>query len=180
MIILIIVASIRIAAENLFALSKGNTNDCVSPSGDFKITVDFDGNCDTLRDDDPITVVASFGPVFKFDSHGRDIQCQDGSISSEPPNGACTSGTDKNDNLIGSSGNNCIDGKGGNDRITGLAGNDKLTGGDGKDLLSGGNGDDELTGGNGADKFQCGAGNDRITDFSASQGDKKTNDCEQF
>ncbi len=91
LIILIIVASIPIAAENHFALSKGNTNDCVSPSGD-KITVDFDGNCDTLRDDDPITVVASFGPVFKFDSHGRDIQCQDGSISSEPPNGACTIG----------------------------------------------------------------------------------------
>jgi Ca2+-binding RTX toxin-like protein len=47
-------------------------------------------------------------------------------------------------------------------------------------LLTGGNGNDELTGGKGADSFLCGAGNDKITDFNASEGDKKTNDCEHF
>jgi len=55
-----------------------------------------------------------------------------------------------------------------------------LNGGDGKDLLVGGDGNDELTGGKGADSFDCGAGNDKISDFSPSEGDKKTNDCEQF
>ena len=103
-----------------------------------------------------------------------------GSGNPPPNSGACITGTDKNDNLIGTSSNDCIDAKGGNDKIAGHAGNDKLNGGDGNDLLSGGTGNDILTGGKGADSFQCGAGNDKITDFKASEGDKKTNDCEQF
>ena len=37
-----------------------------------------------------------------------------------------------------------------------------------------------MTGGSGADSFRCGAVNDEITDFKTSEGDKKTNDCEQF
>jgi Ca2+-binding RTX toxin-like protein len=97
-----------------------------------------------------------------------------------PSSGACATGTQKNDNLIGTSGNDCIDGKSGNDKISGLAGNDKLNGDDGNDLISGGTGNDELTGGKGADKFDCGAGKDKITDFKVSEGDIKTNDCEQF
>lgn len=108
-----------------------------------------------------------------------DATCEKGAPGNS--NGdACIIGTDKNDNLIGISGNDCIDGKGGNDKLVGLAGNDKLSGGDGKDLLSGGNGNDVMRGGNGADLFQCGSGNDKITDFKVSEGDKKTNDCEQF
>ena len=101
-------------------------------------------------------------------------------VGSPPSNTGCTLGTENNDNLVGTSNDNCINGKGGNDKIAGLAGNDKLNGADDKDLLSGGNGNDELTGGNGADLFQCGAGIDKITDFKPSEGDKKTNDCEQF
>ena len=101
-------------------------------------------------------------------------------VGSPPSNTGCTLGTENNDNLVGTSNDNCINGKGGNDKIAGLAGNDKLNGDDYKDLLSGGNGNDELTGGNGADLFQCGAGIDKITDFKPSEGDKKTNDCEQF
>ena len=98
-----------------------------------------------------------------------------------PPNsGVCIVGTDKGESLVDKSNQNCIDAKGGNDKIAGLGGNDKLNGGEGNDLLSGGNGNDQLTGGNGADSFQCGAGNDKITDFKPSEGDKKTNDCEQF
>ena len=101
-------------------------------------------------------------------------------VGGPPSNTDCTLGTENKDNLIGTSNNDCINGKGGNDKIAGLAGNDKLNGGDGKDLLNGGNGNDDLTGGMGADLFQCGAGNDKITDFKPSEGDKKTNDCEQF
>jgi hypothetical protein len=99
-------------------------------------------------------------------------------IAGNPNSGNCITGTDKNENLIGSSQNDCINGKGGNDKISGLAGNDKLNGGDGKDLLGGGNGNDELTGGKGADKFDCGAGNDKITDFKPSEGDIKSTNCE--
>lgn len=116
--------------------------------------------------------------TFNF-NHG-DIQCQSGSGIGSSSNGVCVTGTDKNDNLIGTSGNDCINGKGGNDKIAGLQGNDKLNGGDGKDLLSGENGNDELTGGSGADSFLCDAVNDKITDFKPSEGDKKSNDCEQF
>jgi len=94
--------------------------------------------------------------------------------------GQCQTGANTNDNLVGTAGNDCIIGNSGNDKLLGGSGNDKLNGGEGKDLLVGGDGNDELTGGKGSDKFQCGAGNDKITDFKASEGDKKTNDCEQF
>jgi Ca2+-binding RTX toxin-like protein len=101
-------------------------------------------------------------------------------VSTSPHPASCLTGTEKNDNLIGTSENDCIDGGNGNDKITGLAGNDKLNGGDGKDILLGGNDNDELTGGPGPDTFQCGSGNDKITDFKPSEGDKKTSDCEQL
>ena len=108
---------------------------------------------------------------------GGDIYCQ---RSPTPTSSSgCETGTNKIDTLIGTTANDCITGRGGNDRLTGRDGNDKLNGGDGKDLLIGGDGNDELTGGKGADLFQCGAGNDKITDFTPSEGDKKTNDCEQ-
>jgi hypothetical protein len=45
-----------------------------------------------------------------------------------PPNsGSCITGTNKNNNLIRTSGNECIDDKVGNDKIECLAGNDKLS-----------------------------------------------------
>jgi Ca2+-binding RTX toxin-like protein len=116
-----------------------------------------------------------------FDNPGE-VQChRNGDLGSPPPDiGNCVTGTQKSDNLIGTSKDDCIDGEKGNDKIAGLAGNDKLNGGGGKDLLVGGDGNDGLTGGKGADIFNCGAGNDKITDFNPSEGDKKTNDCEQF
>jgi hypothetical protein len=90
------------------------------------------------------------------------------------------SGTDRSDDFFGTSSEDLFNGKGGNDIVNGMGGNDKLSGGEGKDLLKGGDGNDELTGGPGPDIFQCGPGNDKITDFNPSEGDKKTNDCEQF
>ena len=47
-------------------------------------------------------------------------------------------------------------------------------------MLNGGYGDDILSGGEGADKFYCGYGTDTITDFSATDGDTKSGDCENF
>lgn len=128
---------------------------------------------------------------FKFEVHAGNVLqltgtfqgtvlCEKGGLGNSNGGCALALATNKNDNLIGTSGNDCIDGKGGNDKLAGLAGNDKLNGGDGKDLLVGGNGNDGLTGGKGADSFQCGSGDDKITDFKPSEGDKKTNDCEQF
>jgi Ca2+-binding RTX toxin-like protein len=44
----------------------------------------------------------------------------------------------------------------------------------------GGYGDDLLTGGEGAQRFVCGGGEDTITDYDESEGDTKTEDCENF
>jgi Ca2+-binding RTX toxin-like protein len=42
----------------------------------------------------------------------------------------------------------------------------------------GGEGDDILTGGEGAQRFVCGGGEDTILDYDGSEGDTKTEDCE--
>lgn len=113
-----------------------------------------------------------------------DIKC-----SEVPGSPVQNTGTSQSDTLSGTSANNLIDGRGGNDILNGLAGNDKIiggdgsdkmNGGDGKDFLIGGTGNDELTGGPGPDTFSCGSGTDKIIDFNPSEGDRKTNDCEQF
>jgi hypothetical protein len=44
----------------------------------------------------------------------------------------------------------------------------------------GGDNDDLLTGGEGAQRFVCGGGEDTITDYDESEGDIKTEDCENF
>jgi hypothetical protein len=40
--------------------------------------------------------------------------------------------------------------------------------------------DDMLTGRSGTDSFDCGPGADAITDFNVSEGDTKTESCENF
>ena len=71
-------------------------------------------------------------------------------------------GTEKDDELVGSTGRNALNGWGGNDTLTGRGGDD---------FLNGGWGDDTLTGGGGADEFGFSPGHDVITDFSHSEGD---------
>jgi len=44
----------------------------------------------------------------------------------------------------------------------------------------GGDDNDLLTGGEGAQRFVCGGGEDTITDYDESEGDTKTEDCENF
>jgi Ca2+-binding RTX toxin-like protein len=46
--------------------------------------------------------------------------------------------------------------------------------------IIGGDADDLLTGGKGAQRFVCGGGEDTITDYDESEGDGKTEDCENF
>ncbi len=66
------------------------------------------------------------------------------------------------------------------DVLIGGPGNDIIYGSEGSDKLFGGPGNDVLIGGQGADYFDCGPGNDTIRDFHASEGDTKTNDCENY
>ena len=97
-------------------------------------------------------------------------------------------GTLENDNIQGLKGNDTLNGgDGGNDHLNGGVGNDRLFGeGDvseeeaGEDMLIGGPGDDTLYGGQKGDFFNCGPDNDTISDFNQGEGDKKTNDCENF
>jgi|SoiMetStandDraft_2_1073263.scaffolds.fasta_scaffold1040038_1 hypothetical protein len=55
-----------------------------------------------------------------------------------------------------------------------------MNGLDGNDQLNDGAGDDSFYGSVRADSFKCGTGNDRIDDFSPSEGDTKSNDCENI
>jgi Ca2+-binding RTX toxin-like protein len=68
----------------------------------------------------------------------------------------------------------------GNDILVGSSGNNIIYGGAGYDKLFGGPMNDILIGGLGADYFDCGPGNDTIRDYHPSEGDIKTNDCENY
>jgi Ca2+-binding RTX toxin-like protein len=73
---------------------------------------------------------------------------------------ATITGTENNDNLLGSSVNDEIEGLAGNDVLDGGGGNDKIEGGDGLDVLIGGDGNDFLEGNKGNDIMIGNAGND--------------------
>ncbi len=62
----------------------------------------------------------------------------------------------------------------GADLLLGQNGDDRLSGLGEDDVLCGSNGNDRLTGGGGSDTLDGGAGSD-ITDYSATQGDARTN-----
>jgi hypothetical protein len=47
-------------------------------------------------------------------------------------------------------------------------------------IVLGGEKNDVLTGGEGASRFVCGGGEDTITDYDESEGDSKTEDCENY
>ena len=89
-------------------------------------------------------------------------------------------GGNEDDIIDSGDGNDNINGGNGNDDIIGGAGNDIIDGGqNGNDIIQGGSGNDKLTGGNGADRFDCGEGTDVITDFNASEGDTRMENCEE-
>jgi len=87
-------------------------------------------------------------------------------------------GNGGDDLLNGNFGNDKIDGGGGNDILIGADDDDILSGGDGDDTLFGEIGNDILKGGPGADEFVCGLSIDTVLDYTPSQGDTLSNDCE--
>jgi Ca2+-binding RTX toxin-like protein len=82
------------------------------------------------------------------------------------------------DLLNGNFGNDKIDGGGRNDILIGADDDDILSGEDGDDTLFGETGNDILKGGPGADEFICGPLIDTVLDYTPSQGDTLSNDCE--
>jgi len=72
------------------------------------------------------------------------------------------SGTNKDDELIGTTGDDTILSGNGDDTVDGGDGNDSLVGGNGEDTLFGGAGDDLLDGGNGSDTLDGGDGDDTL------------------
>ena len=97
------------------------------------------------------------------------------------------SGMDHSNNIVSILGgsddhtnDNIICGGPGNDILVGRSSNNIIYGDAGYDRLFGGSGNDILIGGPGADYFDCGLGNDTIRDYHPSEGDTKTNDCENY
>ena len=82
------------------------------------------------------------------------------------------------DLLNGNLGDDKIDGGGRNDILIGADDDDILSGEDGDDTLFGEMGNDILKGGPGADEFICGPLTDTVLDYTPSQGDTLSNDCE--
>ncbi|MEI7796490.1 MAG: M10 family metallopeptidase C-terminal domain-containing protein, partial [Methylococcaceae bacterium] len=90
-----------------------------------------------------------------------------------PPTTSIITGTDGNDNLVGTATADSISGGLGNDSISGNTGNDTLNGGAGIDKLNGGAGKDVLTGGSEADTFvfstvTATGDSNTITDFTTT------------
>ena len=71
-------------------------------------------------------------------------------------------GTDRSDDLTGTSGRDVIVGLGGDDRIDGAGGRDLVCGDDGDDVLAGGDGPDSVYGGAGEDRISGDAGDDYL------------------
>lgn len=98
------------------------------------------------------------------------IYVKDGVIVGGPNAGAAytgtLAGTSSSDVIVGTDARDAIDAKAGNDTICGLGGND---------TLEGAAGNDTMLGGPGADKLSGASGTDTTPDFSAAEGDKRTN-----
>jgi len=143
------------------------------------------------------TITCSSNGVIYGTDHADTIFVVEGSASGLSPSSSTTvyakssddlvSGSNGDDTIFGQAGDDILQGNSGKDRIDGGGGNDVVVGGLGEDFLSGGDGDDRLFGddnndilqvGRGADQFDCGAGTDTVLDYSASQGDTISGNCE--
>jgi RTX calcium-binding nonapeptide repeat (4 copies) len=82
------------------------------------------------------------------------------------------------DIVYGGAGNNQLFGQEGNDNLIGGTSDDLLVAGAGNDRLYGNAGDDILQGGPGADYFDCGDGLDTVVDYTPTQGDVISINCE--
>ena len=73
------------------------------------------------------------------------------------------SGSNRDDNLVGTNSTDVITAGNGNDSVLAGGGNDIVSGGNGDDTISGEGGDDNLSGGNGSDVIDGGEGADVLT-----------------
>ena len=80
--------------------------------------------------------------------------------------------------VYGGEGNNQLFGEDANDNLIGGTADDLLVGGSGDDRFYGNAGDDILQGDLGADYFDCGDGVDTVVDYSPTQGDVISDNCE--
>jgi Ca2+-binding RTX toxin-like protein len=85
---------------------------------------------------------------------------------SPPPGSEPVTGTDGDDDLVGTAVADVLGGGMGNDKATGAGGGDWLYGGEGNDTLDGGTGIDSLRGGEGSDLYIV----DSVYDFIQEQG----------
>lgn len=90
-----------------------------------------------------------------------------------PPDSEPVTGTDGDDNLLGTALADVLGGGMGNDSAAGAGGNDWLYGGAGNDTLEGGGGIDSLKGGAGNDVYVV----DNALDFIQELGDATDEDC---
>jgi Ca2+-binding RTX toxin-like protein len=88
-------------------------------------------------------------------------------------------GTNKSDDIRGTTSNDIINGRAGDDTLNGIEGNDIINGDDGFDQIFGENGDDSLNGGkgndslsgsNGSDVYRPGLGNDTMDEYNPIYG----------
>jgi len=93
--------------------------------------------------------------------------------SPPPPDSEPVTGTDGDDNLLGTAVADVLGGGKGNDSAAGAGGNDWLYGGDGNDTLEGGGGIDSLKGGAGNDVYVV----DSVMDFIQELGDVSDEDA---
>lgn len=92
-------------------------------------------------------------------------------------NAAVSAGTDKDDNLNGTSGSDMIYGGDGNDTLNAGAGNDIIYGGSGNDSITAGGGNDHIYGGDGNDTLNGGAGDDTYY-FGTNHGNDVVRDTQ--
>ena len=157
--------------------------------GDMSNCPDSPGNSNTIT-------CSSNGVIYGTNSADT-IFVVEGSASGLSPSSSTTvyakssddlvSGSNGDDTIFGQAGDDILQGNSGKDRIEGGSGNDVVVGGVAEDFLSGGDGNDRLfgdenndilQGGQGADQFDCGAGTDTVLDYSSSQGDTISGNCE--
>jgi hypothetical protein len=124
--------------------------------------------CATNHDD---YIIGSEGNDIIFGLRGNDV------ITALGGNDLVFAGP-SDDRVYGGDGNNHLFGEDDNDNLIGGTADDLLVGGSGNDRLYGNAGDDILQGGPGADYFDCGDGLDTVVDYSPTEGDVISSNCE--
>lgn len=190
LLLLITVKSTFFGFNDLFAQGKLPTIKTDNHQfGDMSNCPDSPGNSNTIT-------CSSNGVIFGT-NHADTIFVVEGSTSGLSPSSSTTvyaessddlvSGSNGDDTIFGQAGDDILQGNAGKDRMDGGSANDVVVGGVNEDFLSGGDGDDRLfgdenndilQGGKGADQFDCGAGTDTVLDYSASQRDTISGNCE--